>query len=179
MNEKLREKIVVAFEKSIQIAGAKDYQSGMEQARKLLGFFYEAVGSLKTPDDLRKMLDGCPPLSKYEEVIALMLAQNMHHVLRLGLKAAAKKATSDFPAGGRPPALSHKEACEALNYVSKLNREGCPFEVARSRAAQRFGCSVRTIERLWSQRERFSDDAAEPKATLDEALHYLVSSQES
>jgi hypothetical protein len=179
VNEKLREKIIAAVEKSIKIAGAKDYQSGMEQARKLLAFLYEGVESMKTPDDLRTLLDGCPPMSRREEMVYLLLAQNMHHVLRLGLRAAAKKAASDLPGGGRPPALSKKEAREALDYLAKLNRMGCPFAVSKTRTAQKYGCTVRTIERLWSQRASFSDDAKEPEVSLEEAVYYFVNPQES
>jgi hypothetical protein len=174
VDEKLREKIIAAVEKSIQTAGAKDYQSAMEQARKLLAFLYEGVESMKTPDDLRAMLDRCPPLSKREEMIYLLLTKNLHHVVRLGLKAAAKKATSDFPAGGRPPALSKQEAQEALDYVARLNRMGCPFAISKSRAAQKYSCTVRTIERLWKDRSAFNEDTALPEVTIDEALSHLI-----
>lgn len=176
MNEKLREKIVIAFEKSIQRAGAKDYQSGMEQAGKVLAFFCERVEAMKSPDELRTLLDRLPPMSKHEEMIALVLAQNLHHVFRLGLKAAAKRVATDFPIGGRPPALSNQDARVALDYVSKLNRQGCPLEVAKSRTAQRFSCSVRTIERLWAQRARFFGEAAAPEVSLEEALHHVINS---
>jgi hypothetical protein len=174
LDEKLREKIIAAVEKSIQIAGAKDYQSGMVQTSKLLAYFYEHIESMKTPDDLRALLDRCPPMSRYEKALALVLAQNLHHVLRLGLKAAAKKAASDLPAGGRPSALANDKALEALDYVSKLNRKGYPFEVAKSRAAHNYGCSVRTIERLWAKRESISEEML-PDVTIEDALRYLTS----
>lgn len=181
MDEKLREKLVNAVEKSFHVAGARDYESGIEQARKLIAFVYEGVNSMKTPDELRLLLDSFPALSKREELIGLFIAQNLPGILRLGLKLAAKKAASDLPGlkSGRPPALSLQQVHEALDYVSKLNRQGCPFEVAKLRTGQRFGCSPRTIERLWKGRAAFADDSPVIAPTIDEALSYLISPAEA
>jgi hypothetical protein len=74
---------------------------------------------------------------------------------------------------GRPPALSSQKANEALDYVSKLNRQGCTLEVAKSRAAQRFGCSLRTIERLWIKRESIDADEEIVEVTMNDALNYF------
>ncbi len=175
MDQKLREKFVDAVEKSFLVVGAKDYESGMNQARKLIAFAYEGIESMKTPDDLRTLLDSCPPISKREQLIGLLIAQNLPGILRLGLKLAAKRAVTDLPAlnSGRPPALSSQKAHEALDYVSKLNRQGCPFEVAKSRAAQKFRCSLRTIERLWTKRESIDDEEEIVEVTMDDALNYI------
>ena len=175
MDEKLREQIVVALEKAMKTVGAKDYESGMEQTSRLAAVVHESVESMKTLDDLRVLLDRLPPLTKREEVIALLIARNLPGVLRFGFKLAAKRAAADLPAlnGGRPPKLSSQRAYEALDYVSKLNRQGCPFEVAKSRTAQKFGCSLRTIERLWKDRATFLIDQGEADVTIDEALRYI------
>jgi hypothetical protein len=175
VNEKLRDKIVDAVEKSFRIAGAKDYESGIEQARKLIAFAYEGIDSMKTQDDLRAGLDSCSPLSRREELIGLLIAQNLPGILRLGLKLAAKKAATDLPIlnSGRPQALSSQEARDALDYVSRLNRQGCPFEAAKSRTAQKFNCSIRTIERLWKDRSILLSDQETPDVTIDEALRYI------
>jgi hypothetical protein len=126
LEEKLREKFVEAVDKALKTAGARDYVSGMEQAKKLIAFAYEGIESIKTPGDLRAALDSCPPLTKREEIVYLLLAQNLPALLRLGLKIAAKKAATDFPTlnSGRPPALSKQQAGKALDYASKLHRLG-------------------------------------------------------
>jgi hypothetical protein len=175
VDEKFREKFVDAVEKSFKVMGAQDYESGIEPARRITTFAYEGVESIKTPDDLRAVLDALPPLSRREQLIGLLIAQNLPGILRFGLKIAAKKAASDLPAlnSGRPPALSSQQGHEALDYVSKLNRQGCSFEVAKSRTAQRFGCSLRTIERLWKDRAAFLNNQEERDVTIDEALRYI------
>jgi hypothetical protein len=179
VDKKLREQIVSALEKAMKAVGAKDYESGMEQTSRLAAVVHESVESMKTLNDLRIMLDKLPPLSKQEEKIALLVARNLPGVLRFGLKLAAKSAAADLPAlnSGRPPALSSQQAHEAIDYVSKLNRQGCSFEVAKSRTAQKFACSLRTIERLWKERASFLDNEEEPDATIHEALRYISSGQ--
>jgi hypothetical protein len=175
VDEKLREQIVSALEKAMKAVGAKDYESGMEQTSRLAAAVHESVESMKTLDDLRVLLDRLPPLSKREELIISMISRNLPGILRLGFKLAAKRAAADLPAlaNGRPPALSSQQAHEAIDYVSKLNRQGCSFEVAKSRTAQKFACSLRTIERLWKDRAAFLNDQGEPDVTIHEALRYI------
>ena len=175
MDEKLREQIVVAIEKAMKAVGAEGYESGIEQTRKLAAFVHQGAESMKTLDDLRVLLDRLPPLSKREELIISMISRNLPGILRLGFKLAAKRAAADLPAlnNGRPPALSSQQAYESLDYVSKLNRQGCPVEIAKSRTAQKFGCSVRTLERLWKDRASFLNDQGEADVTIDEAIGYI------
>jgi len=168
VNEKYRERLIAAVEKSMKTVGANDYTSGMEQARKLIAFFYQGMEHLKTPDDLRALLDMCSPMSKREEAIYLLLAQNLHPVIRLGLNSLAKRASSNLPAfnPGRPPALTEKETREALDYVWYAIRRGYSMQVAKLRAAQKYGCSLRTINRLWVRRRDFTGEASEPTIAL-------------
>lgn len=178
VDERLREKLVDALEKSFRAVGAADYGSGIEQARKLIAFASDGIESIKTADDLRTALDSCSPLKKREELMCLLLAQSLPGLLRLGLKLAAKKAASDLPPlnNGRPPALSRMQAKEAIDYVSKLHRSGCQFEAAKFRTAQKFQCSLRTIERLWKERSRYLEDPSE-HITLDDALRFIASEE--
>ena len=105
MDEKLREKMIVAIDKSIRVAGAKDYEEGMTSARKLIGWAYERVQAIERIDDLRSTLDSMPPLTKRESAIALFFVNHLPQFIRIGLKMAAKKAASDLPSlpPGRPP----------------------------------------------------------------------------
>lgn len=175
MDEKLRDKIVTAVEKSFCAAGAKDYESGIEQARKLIALAYDGVESMKTPNDLRALLDSCPSLSRREQMICFFVAWNLPGLCRIALKLAAKRVAHDLPAinTGRPPALSTGQILEALNYVSKLNRSGCPLEVAQWRTARKFDCSLRTIQRLWKDRAEFSSDSANPEVSVEEVIEYF------
>jgi hypothetical protein len=181
VEEKLREKFVSAIEKSVLTAGAKDYEEGMQTARKLLGWAHDNIQSVQTRDDLRKVLDSCPPLTKREEVIALFVMSRLPQIMRFVLSVAAKKAKETIPSttGGRPSAIPPEKIRDALDYVSALHRKGCSFEAAIKRTAQRFGTSDRTIERLWAKRESMTDDDLMPEVTIDEAVKYLSSGCES
>jgi hypothetical protein len=46
-----------------------------------------------------------------------------------------------------------RESQAVLDHVSQLNRDGAPMSAAKERAAQKYGRSRRTIERLWAKRE--------------------------
>ena len=175
MDEKLREKLVLAIERSARMAGANDYEEGMESARNLITWVYDRIQSIRTLDDLRAVLDSCPPFSRREEAILLFLVNQMPQVIRFGLKVAAKKATSTLPApkGGRPLAIPASEAREVLDYILLLYRKGCTFEVAKNRAAQKFGCHLRTVERLWSRRALIGDEDQPIEVKIDDVLEYL------
>jgi hypothetical protein len=181
VDEKLREKFVSAIERAVLVAGAKNYEEGMKSATKFLGRLHEDVRTIETRDDLRNLLDSCPPMSKREEMIYLFFANHLPQVIRLGLKTAAKKAADTIPPmkPGRPPAIAPQRIAEVLDNVATLYRKGCSLEVAIYRTSQRFGTSERTIERLWAKRESITDDELMPEVTMDEALEYITSGGES
>lgn len=173
MDEKTREKMVSALENAILAAGAKDYEAGMAQASKLIAFLHNNVQMMQTKDAFRKTLDSCSEVSKSEEKIALMGLTMMPHLLRIGLKMAAKKAENTLPAlpGGRPRAISATEAREILRFISGLHEKGTSFKAAKERASRRYGISLRTIERLWSKRIAIDED----KPTIEDVLDLISS----
>jgi hypothetical protein len=110
LNEKLREQIVLAVEKSFRKVGANDYEEGLNKAKKLIEWVYQGIEAIQTRDGLRAALDSCPPMSKRDELRALFIAISLPLLIRTGLQIAAKKAAATIPApkGGRPPALLPK-----------------------------------------------------------------------
>ena len=181
MDEKLREKMILAFEKAVRAAGAKDYEEGMNSARKLIGWVHARAESIQNIEDLRATLDSIPPLSKRDEVIGLFIVNHLPQILRIGLKIAARKAASELPAfqAGRPPAIPARKSGEVLDYIAHLHRKGCTLDAAKMRTSLKFGCSLRTIERLWSKRESAEDDLEIIEVTMDEALEYIAAGPEN
>jgi hypothetical protein len=181
VDEKLREKFVSALEKAVLVAGSKNYEEGMKSATKLIGWLYDNVQSIQTREDLRSLLDSFPQMSKREEMIYLFLLNNLPQVVRFALKTAAKKAADTIPPmkSGRPPAIAPHRIAEVLDSVAVLYRKGCSLEVAVYRTSQRFCTSERTIERLWARRESITDDELMPEVTMDEAIEYITSGDES
>jgi hypothetical protein len=158
----MREKMVVAFDQDARMAGAPTFEKGMEQARTFLGivtnwviFANNFIQSIQTIEDLRETLDSRTKLSEKEQAYLLFALENMPEILRVGIIAIAEKAASTLPppSAGRKPVLTALESQAALDYVSQLNRKGTPMPAAKQRAAQKFGCSRRTIQRLWAKRE--------------------------
>jgi len=172
----MREKMVVAFDQAVRMAGAQGFEKGMEQARVVCGvvtnlviFANNFIQPIQTTDELREALDSRMSLSEKEQALLLFALENLPELLRLGISAIAKKAASTLPPpqAGRKPAFTAAQAQEALDYVSQLNRKGTPMPAAKLRAAQKFGCSRRTIERLWANRESIP---LEDQPTVQEIL---------
>lgn len=172
MDEKTREKMVLALDNAVRVAGAKDYEEGMRSAKRLFEILSIRVQSIQTIDDLRKMLDSLSPMSKRDEMLLLFAFKRLPQVLRIGLNVLAKKAVSTLPSPtpGRPRILTAQQTREMLDYVSHLQRIGCSLDVAKNRASQKYGCSGRTIDRLWPKRETIPDD--EP--TIEELLDFIA-----
>jgi hypothetical protein len=171
VDEKMREKMVLALENAVRVAGARDYEEGMKQAKKLIDFADNGIQSIQTIEGLRKTLDSCLPTSKSEEKVVLLAIKLLPQLLRVGLKMAAKKAVSALPPppAGRPRVTTANKTQEVLIFISELHRKGCSLKVAKGRASRRFEISLRTIERLWSNRGSVHED--EP--TFKEVLRFI------
>lgn len=167
MDEEMREKMISAFEDAVRVAGAKDYETGMMQARNLIvfvsglvEFVTRSICAMGTIEGLRKMLDSMEEMSEEEAALLMLVLNQLPQLLRFGLMTVGKTAASTIPppSGGRKPALTARQIKEALDYVSQLNRKGVSMPVAKARASQKFGCGLRTIERLWTNRESLPED---------------------
>jgi hypothetical protein len=172
VDEKTRERLVLAVENAIRVSGAKNYEAGMKQALKLIEFVHTGIRSIQTIDDLRTTLDSCLPMSKSEEKIAVLAISFLPQILRIGLKMAAQEAQRTLPAlpGGRPRAITAIETAQVRDFVSKLIREGSTLKAAKDRASRKFVLSKRTIERIWSGRKAMPEN--EP--TIKDALRYIT-----
>src|SRR5271170_785105 len=155
LDEKTREKIVASFENAMRTVGAQNYEDGVETVARLIRFASDGIETMRTPDQLRETLDRLPPLSMRERMMILFLMPRLPQLLRLGLKMLGEEAGRTLPApdGGRPRSMSADTVEEALDYVCKLQRQGVRLEIAKLRTAQKFGCSLRTIERYWRTRD--------------------------
>lgn len=83
----------------------------------------------------------------------------------------ADDAARTLPAmsGGRPASMSTNEREEARDYIGKLIRQGVSLDIAKQRAADKYGCSLRTIERFWAARREPEED----KPTLRDLNNFL------
>lgn len=162
MEDKMRERMIVAFDQAVRIAGASSFEEGMGQARMLTGlvigwvhFVNNFIQPIQTVVDLRETLVSRMSLTESEETLLLLALENLPQIVREGFTMVAEKAKSTLPPphGGRRPAFTAEESQKVLDYVSHLNRMGAEMPIAKDRAAQRFGCSRRTIDRMWTHRK--------------------------
>jgi hypothetical protein len=109
VDEQVREKLAWAIEKSVMDNGAKNYEQGLKQAKTVLEFLLKGVDSIQTKEDLRTALTQLQLESRHEERVALFVMNQIPHLLRFGLKLAAKRAASTLPSipGGRPSPPRH------------------------------------------------------------------------
>ncbi len=162
MEDQMRERMVVALEQVVRMAGAPSFEEGMRQAKTLLGtvsswilFANNFIEPIQTSEDMRKALDSRMSLSEGEQTLLLITLENLPQMLRLAFASVVKEVAATLPPAhvGRRPSFTPEESKTVLDYVSHLNRMGAEMPIAKDRAARKFGCSRRTIDRMWTHRK--------------------------
>jgi len=75
------------------------------------------------------------------------------HFLRSSLQGIAK--TLPPSPGGRPRELTPQECMQVCLLIGQLFGQGVELPDAQKRMAQRYGVSLRTIQRVWQQRVKW------------------------
>lgn len=165
MTEEMREKLIAAMERAMIDAGAQDWESGMAKATRIFEKLTDGVGRIDSKEKLRELLASSPPLSWKDQQILLFAFKNLWPLMRKLAQFLAQKATDTLPPlkGGRPPALSLDENLELLDHVATLHRKGSSMKVAQKRAAIKYGCSPRTVARMWKNRENPPEEPIKPE----------------
>jgi hypothetical protein len=185
VDAEIREKIVAAFHKLVQEAGAPTFEEGMTQAETLtasLGswilFVNGVIKQIRTTEDLRRMIDCQVLFSEHDQALLLAVLASLPQILRFVMAAIAEKAASDLPPppSGRKRTFTPQQAHGVLDYISQLNRTGVRMKTAKGRAAQKFGCSPRTVERLWASRESVP---SEDPPTIQELISMVLRAGEA
>ena len=111
-------------------------------------------------------------MTEEDSAIVPMIFGNMELLVRLLIEEGVKQVVADLPAYplGRRRVLSLDESQKMLDFISGLHRKGTPLKTAKFRASQKYGCSLRTVERLWSK----WDSIPAPEFRADDALKYLA-----
>lgn len=165
VDEKRREEFVVAVEQMAIRLGAKSYEKGLDQAIRLVSCLLQLMESIRTKEALRTALDSLETPTKSEERKILFAIRYMPQFIRITSGLAITKFLTALPAfaPGRPQRMTAEEGEKLLNFISGLHRQGVPLGIAKQRAAARFHCSVRTVERLWGERGETREDCATPE----------------
>jgi hypothetical protein len=94
-------------------------------------------------------------------------------LLRWILMQLNQSAQTSLPTvSNRRPAVSGKTQGDIVRFVNELNfQHDVMLEDAKRRAAKRFGCSVRTVERYWRERKKILENG--PKLHFNDLLKEL------
>jgi hypothetical protein len=153
MNAELREQVIEFCEKAMQSAGASSYDVAAQMASAQLRALSALIRKIRTRQSLSEALDGMA-LSQENENLLRGVLDYLPALAREAIRIVAEKATSSLPPlpPGRRRKVSGARISELLDHVSKLNRQGTTLKVAKMRAAQKFQCSQRTVDRHWANR---------------------------
>lgn len=176
MRPEARERFLLAADSSARALGASSFQDAIATVRRLFVKLTEQSDMIQTPELASQVLDDLEIAPELEEIL-IQLMENGPLLARWGIMELYRMA-GDLPTlPSRQPAVSGRAQVEIVRFINKLNFEqNVPMQIAKKRAAQHFGCGVRTVERYWRERQRilangpqyhFNDLLKEAKAIID------------
>lgn len=173
MRPEARDKLLANADSTARSLGGTSLQDGIEMARRTLAMLTALLDGVKTPELLAKGLDGLE-VNPDMEGLMIQAAANGPLLLRWLAMKFNQSAEASLPrVPNRRPAVSGKTQVEILRFVNELN---FLYDVhlgdAKQRAAQRFGCGVRTVERYWRQRKKILENG--PQLHFHDLLNELI-----
>ena len=161
MDELKQERMVTAIERTLRAIGTKDYETGIKQAARIVEYAKDAIAfvegvlpSIQSIEGLCQEIDWKLQVSPEQEDLVLFIMEHFLEIMRVAIEILADRAASGLPHPnvGRPPAFTASQSREILDSISKAIRDGLSISVAKLRASQKYDCSKRSIDRLWSNR---------------------------
>ena len=150
------DQLISACEQSCQKMGADFYEvmkrapQVAEKWKRYAALFQEVWNNAKNREELTAFLLTGPDPNPEELEAVLTLIRTVPFVLRNHLQRAAKSLPPS--PGGRPRELSPEQSKEVCLQIGQLYGLGVELPKAQKRMAQRYGVSLRTIQRAWQER---------------------------
>lgn len=153
----------------MKLVGENSFDEGFAKARKVfvaIAAHLEALGDRKAFDTMLSKLE----ISAEEEQQFLAVAENLTALLGLGVQIFAQRFSKEFPVklSGRPKSLPQAQERKLCEFIGGLFLQGTQLKVCKKRAAQKFGVSLRTVERVWADRKM-----KKRKPSVGEMLEFL------
>jgi hypothetical protein len=148
-----RDAIISEIERAFIVAGARDYDSGIEVFQKLLDWAQTTYHPMRSKEHLAALLNSMPEPSWLRKQMMLGSLRQVPQLIRFGLKRLALIAEDALPAipSGRPGLDAFSKA-QIVAHVGKKHIAGYTLDQAKRSAAQRFGVSESSIQRAWDDR---------------------------
>jgi hypothetical protein len=145
--------IIAEVERIFSVAGATDYDSGMAQFGRILGWVQEHYQPMRSKEDLAALLDAMPDLSWLKMRFVMGTFHYVPQLFRYGLKELSSRAEEDFPQIPRGrPGLDAFSKEQIVAHVGKRHMGGYTLDQAKESAARQFSVSKSTIQRAWDDR---------------------------
>lgn len=161
MDELKQERMVTAIERTLRAIGTKDYETGIRQAGRFVEYAKDAsafaegvLPSIQSIEGLRQEIDLKLQLPPEQEDLVLFIMEHFLQIMRVAIEMFADRAASGlpYPNAGRRPAFTASQNREIVADILKAFGEGLSIPVAKLRASKKYGCSKRSIDRLWANR---------------------------
>jgi hypothetical protein len=178
MRSEARDEFLRLVNAAARELGGSSFQDGIDLARGGLAWLTELLDSVRTPELLAQKLDETD-FGPQTEWLMRALAGFGPQLLRWVLSFLNQTAEDTLPnVPNRPPAVAASDQLKMLRFINELHFDyGVELQQAKSRAAKRFGCGVRTVERYW--RERREILANGPKPHFSDLIEGLKASFEA
>lgn len=173
MRPEARDMFLANANATVKALGGTTFQDGINLVRKALAKLTEIFDSVQTPELLAKGLDELSVTPEQESML-IQAGASGPMLVRWIMMKLQETTTEDLPKlPSRRPAVSGRTQLSILRYVNDLHfSHGVKLEDAKLRAAQKHGCSVRTVERYWREREKILEHG--PKLSFDDLLNQLI-----
>jgi hypothetical protein len=173
MRPEARDQFLVNADATARALGGTSIQDGVALVRRILAKLTEMFESIQTPEQLAAGLDDLNVTPEIESLMIQGVAAGPLLLRWMAMKANESAETNlpTFP--NRRPPVPAKVQVEIVKFVNDLNfRQNVPLEAAKRRAAKKFDCGVRTIERYWKERENILANG--PKYHFDDLLNGIL-----
>lgn len=172
MRPEARDMFLANVDATAKAVGGTSFQDGIELVRKGLAKVTEMFEAVRTAELLRKGLDELS-VTPEQESLLIQVAANGPLLARWAIMKLQEAATDlPRPPNRRPP-VTGKIQIAILRYINELHfQRGVELQHAKLRAAQKHGCSVRTVERYWRERKKILEYG--PKLDFHELLNELI-----
>ena len=151
MKEKTSEEILRTFDEMAANLGFASYSEGIDLFCRYIEECAEFPREARTRDGLKAMLMKEPEPNPVELTVILPAIRKLPYIFRKVLPQAAKTLPHD--PGGHPPMLTPEEGRAVCEEIGLLLAQGVELKNAQLRIAHRKGVSLRTIRRVWQNKE--------------------------
>jgi len=154
MTEEEIDKICAALDESVKPAGFAHFEDAMAASADWMTQIAQDMQTMSDRAATRRWLrETFPEPSPSDVRLLLQLLPNLEYVLRRFAPKMAKQILPHAP-GGRPSAVTPALRGQVCREIGDLLVKGLRLIPAYKRLAQRHHVSVRTIQRIWNERER-------------------------